>query len=129
MDIDACTLSASDRVTRAAEFSQSFTETVRRTERPEPTRLRAAAVAGGLAARTAEADMVAETECCSFFTFTLTAAAGSLVLDVTVPPAHTAALDALAGRTAGSAGLRPCEPVRHRGKPRPELRGPAGRPR
>ena len=103
MDIDACTLSASDRVTRVAEFSQLFTETVRQVERPEPTRLRLQLSPGaGPAARTAEL-MAAETECCSFFTFTLTAAAGSLVLDVSVPPAQTAALDALAGRTAGSA--------------------------
>lgn len=48
-----------------------------------------------VAARAAEL-AAAETECCSFFTFTLTAAIGALALDITVPTAHTAVLDALA---------------------------------
>ena len=49
----------------------------------------------GVAARAAEL-AAAETECCSFFTFALTIANDSLVLDVTVPPARAAILDALA---------------------------------
>jgi hypothetical protein len=102
MDIAACTLSAADRLSRAAEFGQLFTETVRQVERPEPTRLRLELIpVAGAAGRTAEL-MAAETECCSFFTFTLTAAAGSLVLDVSVPPGQVGALDALAGRAAGN---------------------------
>jgi hypothetical protein len=100
MDIPACTLSDTARVVRAAEFSQLFAEAVRRVERPEATRLRLELEQGsGPAGRTAEL-MSAETECCSFFTFTLTAAAGSLSLEVAVPPAHVAVLDALAERAA-----------------------------
>lgn len=97
---DECTLSPAGRQARAAEFSATFAETVRRVERPERTRLRleldpGPASAGRVAALAAE-----ETSCCSFFTFTLTAKAGSLVLDVVVPAAHLPVLDALAARAA-----------------------------
>jgi hypothetical protein len=40
--------------------------------------------------------MTRETACCGFFTFTLTATEKALSLEVTVPEAHTAVLDALA---------------------------------
>jgi hypothetical protein len=103
MGIAACTLSETGRLARAAEFTQLFTETVRRVDRPEPTLLRLDLEPGrGPAGRTAEL-VAAETECCSFFTFTLTAAAGSLVLDIRVPAAQTAVLDALAERAAAGA--------------------------
>ena len=99
MDIAACTLSAGDRLARAAEFSQLFSETVRKVDRPEATWLRLELEPGpGPAGRTAEL-VATETECCSFFTFTLTATAGSLVLDIRVPAAHAAVLDGLASRT------------------------------
>ncbi len=98
MDIPTCTLSDTARLARAAEFSQLFAETVRRVERPAATRLQLELEPGpGPAGRTAEL-ISAETECCSFFTFTLTATAGSLVLQVAVPPAQVAVLDALAER-------------------------------
>lgn len=101
MEIAACTLSDADRLARAAEFSELFAETVTGLSLPEPTRLRLELVPGaGPAGRTAEL-IAAETECCSFFTFTLTAAAGSLVLEVSVPPAQIEVLEALAGRAAG----------------------------
>jgi hypothetical protein len=99
---DACTLSADARLARAAEFGDLLTDTVAALERLEPTRLRlhlhpdprVAARAAGLAA--------AETACCSFFTFALTAAAGSLVLDITVPPAQLPVLDALTERATAA---------------------------
>jgi hypothetical protein len=98
MDIAACTLSEAGRLARAAEFSQLFSEAVRRVERPDPTWLRLELEPGsGPAGRTAEL-MAAETECCSFFTFTLTAAAGILILDVRVPAAQASVLDTLADR-------------------------------
>lgn len=102
MDMVGCTLSETARLTRAAEFSQLFADTVRRVERPEPTRLRLELETGAESAgRTAEL-IAAETECCSFFTFTLIAMAGSLVLEATVPQAQTSELDALAERAASS---------------------------
>jgi hypothetical protein len=95
---DSCTLDEAERASRAAEFAGLFSSTVRGAERTGPTRLHlelepspeAAARAGGLA--------VAETRCCSFFTFTLTAAGGSLSLDVTVPDGQVPVLDALSDR-------------------------------
>jgi hypothetical protein len=92
-----CSLSPAGRQARAADFSAMFAETVRRIERPERTRLRLELEPGpAVASRVAEL-AAAETSCCSFFTFTLTATAGSLALEITVPRAQTAVLDALAG--------------------------------
>ncbi|MFG2076323.1 hypothetical protein [Nonomuraea maritima] len=73
--------------------------------RPERVRLRLdlafspdnAARAADLAAR--------ENGCCSFFTFTLTVAGGSLALEVTVPAEHVQVLDALHARAGTAAAL------------------------
>ena len=98
-----CTLTSAGQLARAAEFDQLFAETVLRMERPEPTVLRLELRPDPAAAgRTAEL-AVAETACCSFFTFTLAAADGRLLLEIAVPDAHQpalAALAALAGRAA-----------------------------
>ena len=48
-----------------------------------------------VAARTADL-FTRETQCCSFFTFTLTATGGSLTLDVQVPSSQVSVLAALA---------------------------------
>jgi hypothetical protein len=101
---DACTLPTAERPLRAADFDELFAGTVLGMERPDPTRLRlhlrhdpeAAGRAAGLAA--------AETGCCSFFTFTLTVTGSALTLDVAVPVAHVAVLDALRDRVAATAG-------------------------
>jgi hypothetical protein len=102
---DACTLPTSERPLRAADFDAVFAATVRDLERRGPTRLhldlepspRAAARMAELAA--------AETGCCSFFTFALTATGGALTLDITVPPQYAAVLAALADRAGEAAGL------------------------
>jgi hypothetical protein len=93
----SCTLDPDGRLTRAGEFSRFFADVVLHAERPDPATLilrlrpdhQAGQVAGGLAA--------AETACCSFFRFVLTATAGCLSLEVTVPPDRAAALDGLLG--------------------------------
>jgi len=98
----ACTLPTAEQPLRAAEFDAVFTRSVRGTERAGQSRLRLdldPAVAGRIAELA-----VAETGCCSFFTFTLTVADGSLQLEVTVPPARTEVLDALAARVAELSG-------------------------
>lgn len=97
-----CTLSSAGRQARALEFSETFAETVRRVDRPEQTRLRLELETGPASAARVAALVAAETSCCSFFTFTLTAAAGSLSLDVVVPPAQLPVLDALAERAAAN---------------------------
>jgi hypothetical protein len=104
---DSCTLTADRLLLRQAEFSELFTETVAAIERPEPTWLRLHLHPGPQVAARAAGLAAAETACCSFFTFALTVAAGSLVLDVTVPVAQLPALDALAERaTAAASAIR-----------------------
>ena len=99
---DACSLPASGRQARTAEFGELFGETVLHVERPEPTRLRLHLRPDPKSAARAATLAAAETECCSFFTFTLTLTGGALTLDVTVPEAHAAMLDALTpGHLAG----------------------------
>jgi len=51
-----------------------------------------------------------ETECCSFFRFTVEPRPGAVVLDIEVPPVHVAVLDAIESRLPTSArelGERP----------------------
>jgi len=98
---EACTLPTVEQPLRIAEFDALFATSVRGVQRLTGTRLRllldpgSAAVARDLTAR--------ETECCSFFTFTLTPVGGDLQVDVEVPTAHVAVLDALAVRAAEQA--------------------------
>jgi hypothetical protein len=99
---DACTLSPDERLARAQEFGRLFAETVRKAERPDLTRLRLELAPGPDTAARVAALAAAETACCSFFTFTLTVAAGSLALDVEVPAAQRDVLDALAEHAAAS---------------------------
>lgn len=91
----ACTLPTAEQPLRVAEFDALFA-TATNTERVAPGELRfalppdVAGTAATLAAR--------ETECCSFFTFTLTLTAGELTLGVSVGEPHVEVLDALAAR-------------------------------
>jgi hypothetical protein len=94
-----CTLPTADRPLRAAEFAGLFRDAVTGTERLATGRLRLTLRRDRhIAARAAEL-AAAETECCSFFTFTLAVASDSLLLDITVPPERAAILDALADQT------------------------------
>uniref|UniRef100_UPI003F49B37B hypothetical protein n=1 Tax=Nonomuraea bangladeshensis TaxID=404385 RepID=UPI003F49B37B len=98
----ACTLPTAEQPLRVAEFDALFADVVQGLTRPERTRLRLDLVfSPANAARAAEL-MARENGCCSFFTFTLTIADGSLELEVRVPPEHAEVLDALQAR-AGSA--------------------------
>jgi hypothetical protein len=99
----ACTLPASERARRAAEFGALLTEAVRGIERTRPTRLRLELQRGAQVAARAAQLMADETQCCSFFTFTLTATGGRLALEVSVPAAQAGVLDALAERAAATA--------------------------
>jgi hypothetical protein len=98
----ACTLPSVERPLRVAEFDALFASSLRAVRRSAPDQLRllldpdVEAAARDLTAR--------ETECCSFFTFTVTPAAEGLYVDVEVPAAHVSVLDALASRAAAQAG-------------------------
>lgn len=100
----ACTLPAAEQPLRVAAFDELFASVVGGVERVEKDRLRLVLEASPrTAGRTAELVM-AETGCCSFFTFALTATGASLTLDITVPAGQAGVLDALAGRAAAAAG-------------------------
>jgi hypothetical protein len=99
---DACTLPTAEQPLRLAEFDDLFATAVRAVEVLGPThaRLRLTGPAG---LETRVRDLAArETECCSFFTFTLTAETAAdgegLVLDITVPTGYTDVLDSLTQR-------------------------------
>jgi hypothetical protein len=101
---DACTLPTVERPLREAEFDEVFASAVRRVERPSPVMLRLTLEHDAeVAARVADL-AVRETACCAFFTFGLTAAAGSLQLDVTVEPGQVPVLDALTARAGAVVG-------------------------
>jgi hypothetical protein len=102
---DACTLPTARQPLRVAAFDALFTEAVRGIERAGPGRLRLDLQAGPQIAQRAAELAAAETGCCSFFTFTLTITGGGLVLEVAVPEARIAVLDALAARVAAAAGI------------------------
>ncbi len=101
----ACTLPTVEQPLRIAAFDRLFADVVVGTERTAPTRLhlelRPEPQVAGRAAELA----AAETGCCSFFTFTLTVAGGSLGLDIDVPGPYVAVLDALTARASASSGV------------------------
>jgi len=91
---DSCTLPTAERPLRLAEFDELFSTSVREVESPSPTRarMRLAGVDPALVR-----DLTArETECCSFFAFTVFE--DPLVLEVEVPPAYADVLDSLLRR-------------------------------
>jgi hypothetical protein len=94
----ACTLPSVERPLRAAEFDTLFATSLRRVQRLAVTRLLLTFDAGaGAAVR----DLTTrEGECCSFFTFTVTAVGDELRVAVEVPASYVAVLDALAKRAA-----------------------------
>lgn len=98
----ACTLPTEEQPVRQAEFDRLFTEAVRGVDRVAPGRLRLFLdPQPSVAARVAEL-VVRETACCSFFTFTLRAGGGEVVLQVDVPDGYAGVLSALAARTGGA---------------------------
>jgi hypothetical protein len=101
----ACTLPSSEQPLRLAEFDALFAAAVRGVHRAGPTEL-----ALTLAPAPGRAELVRdlarrETECCSFFTFRIEDG-DPVRLHVTVPPAHTDVLDALAERAGRPPGDR-----------------------
>lgn len=95
-----CTLPSVERPLRVAEFDELFASTLRELHRPSHTRL--CLVLDPAAAETVRDLTARESVCCSFFAFTVGAAPDGLHLDVEVPDAQVAVLDALAVRAAAS---------------------------
>lgn len=99
-----CTLPASQLPLRVAEFGALFADAVRGIERVGPSQLRLELQSSPEVAERAARLAAAETECCSFFTFTLTATGGRLALEVSVPRRYTGVLDGLAGQATAALG-------------------------
>ncbi|MGW7455663.1 hypothetical protein [Streptomyces sp. NPDC054787] len=102
----SCTLPTEERPLRVAEWDALFSERLTSLSRPQPLQLRLD-LAGGPGVVERVRDLVArESGCCSFFTFTTTPDQDSVVLDITVDPAHEAVLNALAARTVATGEQR-----------------------
>ena len=93
---EACTLPTEEQPLRLAKFDELFANAVRGVHRTEQCTVRLELQPdAAVAAQTADLAM-RETECCSFFTFTLTASGGALALDVSVPAEQAGVLNAFA---------------------------------
>jgi hypothetical protein len=96
----ACTLPSIEQPLRVAEFDELFATALRAGQRLARTRLRltldprAEAAARDLTAR--------ESECCSFFAFAVTRVEDEVQVEIEVPEAHVAVLDALAVRATAA---------------------------
>lgn len=99
---EACTLPQADQAGRVAEFADLFRSTVRGAQRTGPTRLHLDLEPSPEAAASAARLAATETQCCGFFTFTLTAGGGTLSLDVAVPDTQVPVLDALTAAASAS---------------------------
>ena len=99
LELDACTLPAAERPDRLAEFDSLFREHVRSVHRAGAT-VRIGLAGAGLTQRVRELT-ARESQCCSFFTFTLDGTDDSLELTISVPAEHADVLDALAQRAEG----------------------------
>jgi hypothetical protein len=101
---EACTLPTVDRPLRLSEFDELFATALLGQERTTGQRLRwrldtaTEATVRDLTAR--------ESECCSFFTFTITVDTAWVTVDVEVPPDHVDVVDALEARAATGLAAR-----------------------
>ena len=91
----ACTLSPNDYAGRLDDFRHGVFNHLVAIERPEPTRLRLTLDAGADPEAVREL-LAREQGCCAFMSFTLTPAAGQLVVDLQVPTEAAPTLDAMA---------------------------------
>jgi hypothetical protein len=98
---DVCVLPTAEQPLRQAEFDELFRGAVRSVDRIDNRRaIFELAPEPSVAARVADL-AVRESDCCSFFTFGLIATGGRLTLDIAVPAAYVAVLDALVRLAAG----------------------------
>ena len=95
MDVpEGCTLPTAERPLRQAEFDELFATLVR-SDRIGPGHLRLVLAAAAQDVR----DLAArETECCSFFRFTVSDDPSGVVLDIEVPPVRVPVLDSISSR-------------------------------
>jgi hypothetical protein len=99
----ACTLPASERPLRAAEFDALFAAALRSVHRGSRTELALTLTAAPGRAELVRDLVRRETACCSFFQFRLEDG-DPLRLLVTVPDTYAGVLDGLAARASRAAG-------------------------
>lgn len=87
-----------ERPLRAAEFDRLFAETLVRQERVSATALRLWLSGGAEVTSRARELAAREMQCCSFFEFVVSGDGAGTVVDIVVPAAQVAALDALGAR-------------------------------
>jgi len=97
---DACTLPTAERPLRLAEFDALFATAVREVDTAGPTHARMRLTGPAGLAATVRDLTARETECCSFFAFTVTPEPAdegeALILDVEVPARYADVLASLA---------------------------------
>ena len=98
----ACALPSAERPLRVAEFDQLFASALQSVQRSGPASARL--VFDAAAEQATRMLTVRESECCSFFAFTITRAGDRVLLDVGVPPAQAQVLDALVARAHSACG-------------------------
>lgn len=102
---DACTLPTADQPLRIRQFDELFRDATIDVQRVDARRARLVLRRDPeIAARAADLS-VRETQCCSFFGFTLSMTGGELTMDITAPPGQVDVLDALVDRARAAAGL------------------------
>jgi len=96
---EACKLPTAERPLRSAEFDDLFVASAQATQRLSTGHLRVE-LAGASDVESSVRDLARrETECCSFFTFSVTTPRpGRVRLDIEVPQAYAHVLDALEAR-------------------------------
>ncbi len=103
----ACTLPTAEQPPRLAEFDALLAAAVREGERLTARQLRVTLSGSGDLADTVRDLADRETQCCSFFTFTVTTTLpGHVQLDIEVPVGHIDVLDALEARADTVRSLR-----------------------
>jgi hypothetical protein len=104
---EGCTLPTSERPLRLAEFDALFTAAVRGGERLGVQHLRVTLEGGADVADSVRNLAARESDCCSFFAFTVTVPdPGFVQLDIEVPAGHVDVLDALQRRAITVRGQR-----------------------
>nr|WP_221382048.1 hypothetical protein [Actinoplanes polyasparticus] len=103
---DVCTLPTVERPLRLAEFDALFATAVRQVDTVEPTQARMRLTGPAGLSATVRDLTARETECCSFFTFTVTPEPADdgekLILDVRVPAQYADVLRSLVERAGAT---------------------------
>lgn len=103
---EACTLPTADQPARLAEFDALFTSSLREVRRDEPGLLRLRLHGGAEVEATARDLTARETECCSFFGFTVSRTGDEVLVDVRVPADKEIVLDGIAAQAETALAAR-----------------------